>query len=196
MKGFVRVPSLLFFVFLCGNALAQDAEPPDSTPEIHRIALPTQPILELLEKVEAKSGRTFLIESHVPSEVVTGTSDVREWDYPGLLAVLHNNGVGAVTVGEFTNIVPLHAIRMYDLPLLLEDDDSIEDLEWVTRIVALKHANAKDLIPVLRPLFIRAGHLAAINQSNSMLIVERNGNARRIARIVRELDKSASGQDE
>jgi general secretion pathway protein D len=81
---------------------------------------------------------------------------------------------------------------MYSLPLLLKDDNSIADLEWVTQIIRLENVSAPELVPIVRPLMMQAGHIAAIKQSNSILIVERYGNAKRVAEILQVLDQMAS----
>ena len=195
MKRFLQalIPIILSCLFLA--ALAHGAESPDEKPQIQGLALPTQPIMDLLRKVENQSGKRFLLVGDIPAEIVTGTANIEDLDYPTLLLILSNNGLGAVPIGRFTNIVPVPAIRMYDLPLLLDDDASLDDMEWVTRIVTLEHASVEEFVPVVRPLVIRAGHLAAIKQSNSILIVERYGNARRIARMLRKLDEVASRQE-
>jgi len=190
-----RVVVLFTLLLVTITAMAQEATSPGDESQVLRLTLPTQPLMDLIEQVEKKSGKSFLIAGRVPAEVVTGTTDFNDLDYAGLLAILQNNGFGAVAVGEFTNIVPLPAIRMYDMPLLHEDDTSVAELEWVTRIVRLQHASAKELVPVVRPLAIQAGHIAAIEQSNSILIVERYSNSKRIAEILQALDKIAAERE-
>ena len=192
MRNFRRVVVPFTLLLVTITAMAQEATSPGDESQVLRLTLPTQPLMDLIEQVEKKSGKSFLIAGHVPAEVVTGTTDLKDLDYAALLAILQNNGFGAVAVGEFTNIVSLPAIRMYDLPLLHEDDASVAQLEWVTRIVRLQHASAKELVPVVRPLLIQAGHIAAIQQSNSILIVERYSNAKRIAEILQTLDEMAA----
>ena len=191
MRNFRRVVVPFTLLLVTITAMAQEGTSPGDGAQVLKLTLPTQPLMDLIEQVEKKSGKSFLIGSHVPAEVVTGTTNLKDLDYAALLAVLQNNGFGAVSVGEFTNIVPLSAIRMNDLPLLHEDDAAVAQLEWVTRIVRLQHASAKELVPVVRPLLIQAGHIAAIQQSNSILIVERYSNAKRIAEILQTLDKMA-----
>jgi len=48
------------------------------------------------------------------------------------------------------------------------------------------------MVPILRPLLPQAGHLAANAHSNTLTIVARYGNMRRIVALIRSYDRETS----
>jgi general secretion pathway protein D len=154
------------------------------------VSMPTVPLADILDAVSEKSGSKFLIDRRAQPELVIGRLRPQDVDYPALLVILRNNDLAAVTIGEFTNIVAGGDIRQYALPVLYEDDDRINGEEWVTRVIQLENAAAPSLVPVMRPLLPRAGHLAPIEESNTILIVDRYANVQRIVGMIRRMDVS------
>ena len=86
--------------------------------------------------------------------------------------------------------MPDSDVRARGLRVTTDKDSGISPDEWVTEIWQLKHISAIPLVPVLRPMVPQQGHLAAVSDdSNSLIIVDRYANVRRLARIVAELDR-------
>jgi general secretion pathway protein D len=106
-----------------------------------------------------------------------------------VLAVLRGNGLAAYTSGGITHIVADADIRNQPLPVISADDASLADDEWVTRTVTVRYLDAVQLVPVLRPLLPQAGHLSAVPGSNTLLLVDRYANTRRLIATLREIDK-------
>ncbi len=75
-----------------------------------------------------------------------------------------------------------------------EDDDSIDGEEWVTRVIHLKNAPAAHLVPIMRPIMPSAGHLAANPESNTIMMVDRYANVKRITQMILEMDASTPPQ--
>ena len=149
---FARTEPLVVFllVILSPATWADKTRPaPDAAPPS---ALPTVSLTELLESVATKSGQEFLIDSRVQADVVVGQLDWRDITYPVLHTVLRNNELAAVTVQGKVNIVPVDAIRQYALPVLLANDQTFADDEWVSRLVRPQNADASMMVPVFRPL--------------------------------------------
>ena len=107
---------------------------------------------------------------------------------------MRNNDLAAATIGEFVNIVPSGAIRQYPLPVLYADDDTIDDEEWVTRVIQLENLPASTLVPIMRPLLPRQGHMAASAMSNTILIVDRYANVQRVTEMILRLDALTASQ--
>lgn len=149
--------------------------------------LPKVKLTDLLTVVSRKSGKTFLAASGVPAQVAAGPLAVKDVDYPALLLILRNNDLAAVTDEDITTITWVRAVRQQALPVL-EDNQQVADGEWVTQVMQLKHISAAQLVPILRPLMPKAGHLAADPQSNSLLIADRYGNLKRILALATKLD--------
>lgn len=154
-------------------------------------SFPRVPLEEILDAVSKTSGKTYLVDAHVRPDVVVGQPRARDITLPMLPKVLRNNGLAAVRSGDITSIVPVKTLRQYPVPLLYEDTDTIDDEEWVTRAIHLEKANAATMVPILRPLLPKQGHLAAHADSNTLVIVDRHANARRVARMVMEIDASS-----
>ncbi len=55
--------------------------------------------------------------------------------------------------------------------------------------MTIKHINAAQLVPILRPLVAQQGHLAAYPTTNVLIISDRASNILRIDRIIAEMDK-------
>lgn len=157
---------------------------------------PTVALAEVLEAAARNSGREILVDSRTPSRVVVGQVKLRNIDYSTLLSILRNNGMAAVVVGNATNVVPIDEIRQQPLPVLHEDDDTIDPEEWVTRVVTVENADPKMMVPILRPLLPRQGHLTANPASSTLLIADRYANVRRVVEIIRTMDARAAEQSE
>ena len=56
-------------------------------------------------------------------------------------------------------------------------------------MLTIKHINAAQLVPILRPLVAQQGHLAAYPTTNVLIISDRASNISRIDRIIAEMDK-------
>ena len=153
--------------------------------------LPSVPLLDVLDAVGAKSNMTFIVNAGVPSRVVVGPLRTRDITYASMLTILGNNGLATVTIGDEVSIIPVGPVRQHPLPLITERDDSIAAQEWVTWIVPLTTARAEELVPILRPLMPRPGHLAANVSTNSLLIVDRYANARRVRDVLLRMDEMA-----
>lgn len=191
MRTIYAVPFVLGFLLVAGAAGAQ-ADEQQAEANGH----PTVALAEVLEAAARNSGREILVDSRTPSRVVVGQARLKNVDYSTLLVILRNNGMAAVVVGKITNIVPIDEIRQQPLPVLLADDDTIDAEEWVTRVVAVENADPKMMVPILRPLLPRQGHLAANPASRTLLIADRYANVRRVVEIIRTMDARAAQQVE
>ena len=187
--GHTKLLVACVLIVLVIDGLAEEAGGQETPCNNAPSALPTIALADLLESVASKSKREFLVDSRVPAEVVIGQMDWRDITYPLLHSVLRNNELAAVTVQGVVNIFPVRFVRQYPLPVLYEDDSTIADDEWVTRIMRPKNAATTMMVPILRPLLPQHGHLSANSQSNTLTIVDRYANTRRIAELVQDMDE-------
>jgi len=171
------------------TVMAQDSGAPEIERERAPSSLPTIELNDLLDSVSRNSNKEFLVDNQVAAEVVIGQLDWHDVTYPLLLSILRNNELAAVTVQGVVNIVPVRAIRQYPLPVLYEDDETVADDEWVMRIMRPKKVRANFLVPILRPLLPQQGYISSVPESNTLIMVARCENARRIVEIVQDLDE-------
>jgi len=170
-------------------AWAAERGAPETPCEQAPSALPTIPLVDLLESVSKKSGKEFLVDKRIEADVVIGQLDWRDVTYPTLHSILRNNELAAVTVQGLVNIVPVATVRQYPLPVLYEADETFADDEWVTLIMRPERATAALFVPILRPLLPQQGHLAAVAESNTLTIVARYANTRRMAELIHDMDE-------
>jgi len=182
------------WIVFCVVALASSAGAAEQA-EQRASAYPPVPLADILESVSQQTGRVFLTDHRVPAEVVVGQLKVKDISYAYLLIILFNNGLAAVHVDDIVNIVPAPIIRTYALPTVHEDDDSIAEYEWVSRIVEVKNGPATQYVPILRPMLPQMAHLVADSASNSILIAGRYGNTKRLVAIIKEMDKRTTPRD-
>jgi general secretion pathway protein D len=181
-------PALAFLLIATPIGAAEEKDQPDVA------SLPTTPLADILDAVSKNSGKKFLIDARAPRGVVVGQLSRKEVTYSSLLIILRNNDLAAVTIGDFVNIVAGRSIRQYPLPIVNEDDDSIDGEEWVTRVINLKNAQAAQMVPIMRPLLPQAGHLAANPPSNTIMIVDRYANVKRVTEMILAMDASTPPQ--
>lgn len=189
MNRIIQIWIVLFAVVLTTPAIAEEEKGQRYG------AYPPVQLATILETVSKKTGRVFLASAEVPGEIVVGQLRTKDITYSSLLIVLFNNGLAAVTVGDITNIVAAPRVRQYALPIIYEDDDTIDDYEWVTRIVEVKNAQATQMVPILRPMVPQMGHLVAHANSNTIIIAARYDNAKRLADIIMRIDVRARKQE-
>jgi general secretion pathway protein D len=62
----------------------------------------------------------------------------------------------------------------------------------ITKVITIKNTPALDLVPILRPLVAKYGHLAGVKSANALIISDHASNINRIEQIIDRLDKSGS----
>lgn len=181
----LKVVALIAIVCLVpAISAAQD----ESAQQLPRPQLDLVPIVDVLDAVRRNDDRSFLIDHRVSPAIVIGQANLREIDYGMLLLILRNNDLAAVSVDDIVNVIPASIVRQYPLPVIFEEDDSIHDEEWVTWIIQTRNAPPGAIVPIIRPIMPAAGHFAANPESQSMLLVDRYGNAKRIVALIEQLD--------
>jgi general secretion pathway protein D len=171
-------------VCLAGPVVANEQSQPST--------LPTTPLMDVLDAAAKNTGLVFTMNRRAQPDVVIGQADMRSLDYPMLLVILSNNDMAAVRHKGGVNIIPDAAIRQNPLPVLHEEDDSIADEEWVSMMIKVQNNNANRLVPILRPLVPQTGHMVADSATNTLTIVDRYGNIRKLLEMIRTMDVEAS----
>ena len=155
-------------------------------------------------------GKEIFVDPRLPPPMRAGFKTDGDDAYESLLAVLRLNGFAAIEKPDQVLIVPVQAIRSEATRLLNEDDSRVSDHEIVTRIIALPGppanrrgsdrsaadsdgtANppgvaAAQLVPILRPLMPQEAMLGAVPNSNTLILVDRYDNVRRISMIIEDI---------
>ena len=157
---------------------------------------PTIELSELITRVAKKSGKTFVLDPHASFAVPTSGFEIDRVDYPMLLTILRLNGLATIPQNGIISVVPDQNVRQMLTPVITADDPKIADDELVTRIVQARNICVAYAVPVLRPMMPQFAHLAAFPPTNTMFIVDRAGNARRIADMILRLDQQAGSKQD
>lgn len=170
----------------CSVASAQDSQSLDPkskiTPTFRDVEL-----VQVIETVGAATGRNFVIDPRVRGKITMISTQPMSMAafYEAFLSMLQVNGFSAVTSGGVTKIIPeTNAIQF------------ASSADIVTQIVTLQNVSASQMVPVLRPLVPQFGHIAAIPNSNSLIITDRSSNVARMLRIIQRIDQASTSDIE
>lgn len=106
--------------------------------------------------------------------------------YDLFLAVLNVHGFTAIPGEEVIKVV-----QQVDAKQSAESMSRFEEIpseQLITRVIQIDNANALELVPILRPLVAKYGHLAGVAAANALIVSDHSSNIQRIEQIVRELD--------
>ena len=99
--------------------------------------------------------------------------------------------MAAAPSNDAIRIIPVSLIRQYELPTLRDNDDTIPDDEWVTRVLRLENTAAPRVVPLLRPMIPKEGHLIGEAEANLLIVVAPYGVTKRVVGIAGEIDANA-----
>jgi general secretion pathway protein D len=171
---------------------AADGSSPDAAGESRQQGGPYVDITSLITRVAKQTGKQFVLDPRLRAEVPVGTLDLDRVDYARLLTILRVNGFSAFEAEGVVIVVPDANSRQMATPVITTISAKTPDSELVTVLMHAKNVCAAQTVPVLRPLMPQAAHLAAMPQTNSLLLVDTAANARRIADLFGRLDKQAA----
>lgn len=111
-----------------------------------------------------------------------------------LNTVLMEKGYVAIRNGRILKIVSSHDAQKQDLPVVLgSDPEKIPRKdEMVTQILPLRFVEAAKLIENLRPLLSADATISSNDNSNAIILSDKQTNIHRIAEIIHALDNSIS----
>ena len=173
--------AVLMLVAVWGSAQAQ---------ENWQINLKDADIGAFISQVADITGKSFVIDPRVKGKVNVLSSEAvnKEGVYELFLSVLQVHGYAAVPAGEVVLVVQQNEIKQQGRDI--QADIGVESQEMLTKVIAIKNTPALDLVPILRPLVAKYGHLAGVKSANALIISDHATNIRRIEQIIERLDKS------
>jgi general secretion pathway protein D len=171
--------------WLCCAAPARADQP--SSEVSAREPASTVPLERLIAAVARKTGKTFVIDPRVRGEVLIIARSPPDFSYEQLLGVLNIYGYIAYEDTGFVRVVPDAEMKVIPTPVITPKETHPAD-EVVTEVVALKHASAAQMVPILRPMMPQAGTLVAYASTNSLVMTDHFANLRRLEQLVRMLD--------
>ena len=134
------------------------------------------------------TGYSFVIDPRVKGKVTVVSNAPMDKDavYEMFLSVLGVHGFAAIPGSEVIKIVQQNnAKQTADNPKLFK---RTPNEQIVTRVIQINNANALELVPILRPMVAKYGHLAGVAAANALIISDHVANIKRISKIIHELD--------
>ncbi|ASP37393.1 type II secretion system protein GspD [Bacterioplanes sanyensis] len=157
-----------------------------------QINLKEADISAFISQVADITGKSFVVDPRVKGKVNVLSSEPMDEQavYELFLSVLQVHGFAAVPAGDVTLVVQQNEIKQQGRDMT----ESIpgQSQEMLTKVITIKNTPALDLVPILRPLVAKYGHLAGVKSANSLIISDHATNIRRIEQIIQRLDKSGS----
>ncbi|MBL4796217.1 MAG: type II secretion system secretin GspD [Oleispira sp.] len=138
------------------------------------------------------TGKSFVIDPRVKGKVTVVSTETMNTEavYELFLSVLQVHGYAAVPAGDVIMVVQQNSVKQKggDLDAKIKKRSQ----EMVTKVITIKNTPALDLVPILRPLVAKYGHLAGVRSANALIISDHASNISRIEQIIDRLDKSGS----
>ncbi|MGF2684969.1 type II secretion system secretin GspD [Marinobacter sp. DUT-3] len=156
--------------------------------ETWRLNLKDADIRAFVTQVADITGYSFVVDPRVKGKVTVLSSAPMNKDeiYDLFLAVLQVHGFTAIPGEEVIKVV-----QQVDAKQSAESLDRFTETpseQLITRVIQIDNANALELVPILRPLVAKYGHLAGVAAANALIVSDHSANIRRIEQIVSELD--------
>jgi len=151
----------------------------------------------LINTVSEMTGKNFIVDPRVKGKVtvISSTPSNRDHIYEIFLSVLKVHGFAVVPSGEIYKIVP-NTIAKQDNIRTITSTQAHQTDEVVTRVVAVKHVMASQLVPILRPLMPQQAHLGVHADSNTLIISDSIANMERVISIIQRIDRLGSNEVE
>lgn len=201
IKPIVSAAALTLMLGISGVALAapgdanssaaQGAES-DSQEQTWKINLKDADIRAFITQIADITGYSFVINPRVKAKVtvISNTPMNRDEVYEMFLSVLNVHGFSAIPGEDVIKIVLENEAKQGAANLSRFDKVPADQL--VTQVIEVKNANALELVPILRPMVAKYGHLAGVAASNALIISDHVNNIERIRSLVGQLDSPAN----
>ena len=154
-------------------------------------------ILTLVETVSEVTGKNFILDPKVQGKVTVISTHPMDADelYQTFLSILQVHGFIAVASDNVVKITPDNNLKFHgNLPS--PSPKKVPDDELVVQIFSIKHVNATNLIPTLRPLISPKGHMAPHTDGNMLVVSDYANSIERLGKIIQRVDQPITGDIE
>jgi general secretion pathway protein D len=146
------------------------------------------PIEQVIEAVAKKTSKKFVLDPRVRANVNVYGVSTANIGYTELLTILDINNFSAVEMDGFVHVVPMAEARTMPVPTVT-GTKQYADSEFVTKVIPLRSVPAATMLMSLRPMIPQYAHMAVIVCTNTLIIVDRYANVKRLAGLIETLDK-------
>lgn len=150
---------------------------------------PDTDILELTKHMQKLTGINLILDKDVKGKVsLSAPTPITVGDaWKAYLAALSMAGYTLVKTGSFYRIIPLREIR-YTPTKIYMGEYTPETENFVTKVIPLKYASAKEIAKNYRQFNTRYGRIIELEQTNTLLIQDTGTNIKRLEMLVKTVD--------
>ena len=179
-----RSSKLLFYIFLIGTpsfVFSQDA---------FVLNYEDADIKKVSQDIARFAKKTIILDPRVKGKITiysnASLNSDQVWDV--YLRTIQVNGFSSVSDNGVVRIVPENEATRD------ENDINNENGNFLTSVIPLVNRSAAEILPMIKPITGRQSHLSSIPSINSILIVDRLSNVKRIRALLEDLDKDNSAK--
>ena len=178
--------SFLFGLFLTCYCAVSFAEKDEFSLNLKNVDIHT-----LIETVADATGKNFIVDPRITGNVsvVTSTPMKSSQVYDVFLSILKVHGYSAIPNGNIIKIIPNTTAKQDGEEKELSLKSSSGD-EQLTRIIQVKHVDAAMVVQTLMPLMPQYAFMAAVPESNTIIISDTSANVNRLALMISQIDRS------
>jgi len=156
--------------------------------ETWRLNLKDADIRAFVTQVADITGYSFVVDPRVKGKVTVLSSAPMNRDeiYDLFLSVLSVHGFTAIPGDGVIKVV--QQVDAKQSAESLSRFSRVPPEQLITKVIQVNNANALELVPILRPLVAKYGHLAGVAAANALIVSDHAANVERIEEIIRELD--------
>ena len=181
--GVIKRWALAACVLLSNMTMAQES---------WQINLKDADIGAFISQVADITGKSFVIDPRVKGKVnVLSSESMNDAAvYELFLSVLQVHGYAAVPSGDVVLVLQQNEVKQAGRSLNTRTGKNSQEV--LTKVIPIKNTPALDLVPILRPLVAKYGHLAGVKSANALIISDHAANITRIEQIIDRLDKTGN----
>ena len=142
-------------------------------------------IKKVTQDIANFSKKTIILDPRVKGKVTifsnSSLSSEEVWDV--YLRTIQVNGFSALNDENFVRIVPENEATR-------DQNFGESGGEFITRVIQLKNRSSVEILPLIKPIAGRQANVSSIASINSLLVVDRKSNVKRITEVIRSLDEN------
>ncbi len=150
------------------------------------------PLYDVLKFIACITQRNYLLGTNMKqgkSVTILSTTPVTVYEaYKAFLSALDINGLTVIPSGPFYKIIETAKAKSEPVPIFGSREDVPEEDRLITRIIALRYIDVKDIEPVLNKFKTGAGDISSYAPANSLIVTDMGRNVVRMLKFIGELD--------
>jgi general secretion pathway protein D len=152
-------------------------------------------IRSVITAVSKSTGKNFIIDPRVNGKVTLISSSEVDADdlYDVFLSILKVHGFAAIPDPDNNVIKILPAVESKAEANLASNAKNSN--EMIIRVIQIHNTQAIKMIPILRPLVSKNGHLTAYQDSNNIIIADTKKNIDKIVKIIKQMDSESEASN-